>query len=405
MAPEPDQYPLPDLVDPDRLTLVLERAGWQLVGGRRGMYNRLAPPDDIDASGYSRRSSLIVPLDKRAPDYNDMMRAALISAQSIGPRGVWISEVLPRLSVEPSDSFRFRKESSAPAGLISWKQGEELIQSARAVLVAGAKSHIEGSRRYSNRHGQFASRYLDSILMGQTAIGSYIVTAYAPTRAQVALSGSSPEEQSLPGIDAVTTRSVTFSVSNALEATAEAIEHYRFAGTLSGFEENVRNGVSYDLVTALKLVAQDSDGGDITIDWEPSDTPARGDTFSFEFRGSDAAILESAASLLGVTIEDPEPIVVAGRVHLLTKSRAGGPGVFGIETVESPSRKYRVRLANPEDYHVAVRAHDEDQLLRVRGNYERDGISWLYNAEILGAFGPVIEPGQLGLLDPESGIT
>jgi len=45
-----------------------------------------------------------------------------------------------------------------------------------------------------------------------------------------------------------------------------------------------------------------------------------------------------------------------------------------------------------DDYHLAVRAHDEDLVLAVEGELERDGsMNWLYNAEIVAEVGQADE--------------
>jgi hypothetical protein len=227
--------------------------------------------------------------------------------------------------------------------------------------------------------------------MGQTAVGSYVVTAYAPTGTSIALSSTQPKDLVLPGIDSVASRDVTASVAKALEAATEALVHYRATGTFSGFEAGIRTGLSYDLTVALHGVARDSDGGEIVVEWDPGQPSESGrESAIFEFNGSDAAVLESAASRLGVSEEGAVPVSIVGRVHLLTKKHAGGPGVFGLETLVSSSRKYRVRLTDEDQYHLATKAHDEDLALRVFGNLERDGmISWLYDANIRGIVGPV----------------
>ncbi|WP_394615251.1 hypothetical protein JNUCC0626_36425 [Lentzea sp. JNUCC 0626] len=380
----------PERVDPDRLLLLLEDLGWTIAGGRNGIYKRLTPPTDGHDS-WGQRWSLLVPLDRSAPDFSDSMRATILELSSSSFRDLWAVDLAPRLSTELTDSFRFRKESNAPSGLIPWRQGEDLISTARSALIAGAKSHMEHLRRYSNRHGQFAGRYLDSVLMGQTAVGSYVVTAYAPANAQIALSGSAIHELTLPEIDAVPARRVTQSVVTALEAVAESLDHYHETGSLSGFEAAVRRGVSYDLSTALAGISKDSDGGDIAIEFDPASPPENiSPKFVLEFGGADTDVFERVARQLAVDDESSQPLTVIGRVHLLTKKHAGGPGVFGLETLTSSSRKFRVRLADTDQYHLAVRAHDEDLAVQVFGDWERDGmLSWLYNAHIQSIIGPV----------------
>ncbi len=82
-------------------------------------------------------------------------------------------------------------------------------------------------------------------------------------------------------------------------------------------------------------------------------------------------------------------MTVTGRVHLLTKKQAGGPGVVGVENLGGSPRKVRVRLP-AEDYSRALHAHDEDRAVIVEGDLEREGgLHWLYNSRLLEVLGPV----------------
>ncbi|MFI8457646.1 hypothetical protein, partial [Kitasatospora sp. NPDC085464] len=67
--------------------------------------------------------------------------------------------------------------------------------------------------------------------------------------------------------------------------------------------------------------------------------------------------------------------------------------VFGVESISAGSpRKVRVRLADEEDYHAAIRAHEEDLALQVSGRLEKEGnLSWLYNATVMRILGPIEE--------------
>lgn len=388
----PDTLPPADRIDPNRLTVLLEGLGWRLVGGRRGLYNRLAPPSLTDETGL--RGSLVIPLDREAPEFAELLSAAVLEVSSSTSQDLWQRLIEPRIVADPADQFQFRKETSAPAGLIPWKLGEDLIRSARSTLAAGAKTYVQKMRRYSNKLGQFSGRFLDNVMMGQTAVGSYIVTAYAPTDVSIPVFSSTPLGIGAHGGRIARGREVTSAVAGALEATAEALDHYRRTASLSGFEFGVQHGISFELSAALYELARDSEGGDIQIAWEDSidllDAPL---LRSFEFSGSDAPILQRAATFLsGDTEEDDRHRTLVGRVHLLTKKQMGGPGLFGIETLSGLPRKARVRLRNMDDYHLAVRAHDEDLVLAVEGELERDGsMNWLYNAEIVAEVGQADE--------------
>ncbi|MFD3645122.1 hypothetical protein ACFWUT_05825 [Streptomyces cyaneofuscatus] len=376
---------VPAKIDPEKLKSVLEEVGWRTVGGRAGIYTRLAPPGD----SLGRFPSLIVPLDTKAPDYSDVMGLALsVLTQDMD---FWARSIYPRLAVVNSDEFKFRKESTAPSGLIPWRSGEMLVESARLTLLAGAKSFLGTARHFVNRHGRFANRYLDQILMGQTAPGSYIVTAYAPPHIAIPLKGGSAEvENQLIGVGSAQVREVTEAVVRSIEATVEALHHYRDNGSLSGFEDGVTRGISYEMTNAILGVAVNSDESDISIEWDPASPPPEGRESSFAFSASDVEPLSHAAIKLA---EDntSRTVTMMGRVHLLAKKEAGSPGVFGIDSLQPDGpRKVRVRLANEEDYHIAVRAHDDDRAILVNGTLEKEAnLNWLYSARVVRTLGPI----------------
>ena len=369
---------LAERTTPDRLLKLLKSSGWATVGRRKNTYERLQSESDTGV----RRTSVIVPLDPAASDFGLLMEAALEAVSRLTPK-VWERRIEPLLGLSSADTFSFRKQTSAPDGLISWHDGRELIDSASRALAAGAKSYVEPSRHFSNRFGQFASRYLDHVLMGQSGTGSYIVTAVAPTEALVPLANTSKPALELEGATVARARNVTASVVGALEAAVEAVGHFKASGSMSGFDEQVGRGVSYELVTALRDISGGADESDITVELAPAELPLHDgpatQTRRFEFSGGDTGVLERASHQLCAKVE-AEPVVVEGRVHLLTKKEAGGPGVVG---VDDGHHRYRVRLGSDEEYHEAVMAHDQDRNITVEGELSREGtLRWLYGAEL-----------------------
>ncbi|MER6300899.1 hypothetical protein ABT247_15225 [Kitasatospora sp. NPDC001539] len=396
---------IPSNVDPVRLLTILGDLGWHAAGGREGIYTRYAPPPG--EIGIEPLPSVLIPLNQTAPDYLHLMHSALL--QLAQRRDFWTRALYPRLALASTDEFRFRKESSAPSGLISWRQGERLIESARRTLLAGAKYYLGPQRHFVNRHGRFASRYLDQILMGQTAPGSYIVTALAPPDVPIPLKSSSDPFASALDLGSTQVRTVNEAVAHAVGATLEALDHYRSSGSLSGFESGVVDGVSYEMTNAILGIAANSDEADITIEWDQARPPS-GVESHFTFHASDVTPLTQAAVRLAED-QASSQVTVAGRVHILAKKEAGSAGVFGIDSLQSSGpRKVRVRLADEEDYHEAIRAHEEDLAILVGGRLEKEGnLSWLYDATVIRTLGPLDEyetyrrskkeeiPGQLGM--------
>ncbi len=195
----------------------------------------------------------------------------------------------------------------------------------------------------------------------------------------------------LEHVDVATGREISESVVTALEATAGAIEHFRESGSLSGFDDGVRHGVSYELAHSLRDFVASSDGSDITVEYDPAaaalDEGTSRERHHFEFRGGDSSVLDQAAHHLTAPAA-VEMVTVRGRVHLLTRKQAGGPGVVG---VDDGKQRYRVRLESDEQYHEAVVAHDSEAPVSVRGELSREGtLNWLYNARLR----PAVQPNQ-----------
>ncbi|MCU4187211.1 hypothetical protein K6U06_22810 [Acidiferrimicrobium sp. IK] len=361
---------------PARLLETLEDCGWTVIGQRHDLYKRIQPPAEL---GDTR--SIVIPLNREMSDFEELFSGA-VSLLKSSFQELWIRQLSPRLEANLADAFRFRKESEAPSGLIPWVAGEELIGSAKATLLAGAKAHMEPARHFGNRFGQFANRYLDTVLMGQTSPGSYIVTALAPSSRLVPYRATTTASFAYEHIDGASGRDVTNSVVRALIAVKEALAEYREESSLDVFEAGVPDGISYELTSALEKLAAKAISSEIEIEFSTAQSggSAGRETLAFEFSRQDAPVLNSAALRLAASTERAEE-VVTGRVHLLTKKEAGSPGVVG---VDDGRRKYRARLGSDEEYHRAVQAHDLDQTVVISGEVSREGnVRWLYGARLL----------------------
>jgi hypothetical protein len=338
---------------------------------------------------------LVIPIDATAPEYEEQMAAAL--SQLNDPAFArWVPNAMAEISHTLLDGYRVSKETGTPSGFIRWTQGERLIEQTRLTLVAGAKSHVSKYPYYGNRLGQFAKRFLESTLMGQTEPGSYVVTAYVPVDEAIPLHATKWEGLDLERLTSARTRDITKSIVRALEATAEALTYFRKRNSYASFEENISNGISYEMLTALGGIADDSDGAEISVELDPAnpdqDLSARS---VFALRPTDAPVLYSAGTRL--LEEFPRRMeTMAGRVHLLRKEDIGLLGTIGLE-VPTPAglRRVRVYLTSADDYNVAVRAHVADLWIQVTGELTREGNQYaLVNAALDAVVGPAGAAGE-----------
>jgi hypothetical protein len=382
------EHPVTPRLDPQRLALLLQEAGWRVAGHREGAYVRLAPPNEQGAS-------VIVPLDRSAPEFDQTMSEALSDVQRFVSRNTWTSNLSGLLNAEPTDGFRFRAQTNAPRGLIPWTHGERLIQHARLVLAAGAKAYIEPVGYFGNRFGQFANRYLDTVLMGQTSPGSYIVTAFAPSSALVPLTAgqATTDGHFHLSVDAAPARAIGVAAWTAVQATTEAIARYRETDSLSAFAEMVPRGVSYEMTVALSGLVEGSDGAEISVEWDPAiPAPADVPEASIELHPTDIDVLAKASNQLLEKVALAERASIIGWVHLLTRREADGPGVISVENLfQDKPKRVRVHL-NDDEYRQAVQAHDEARVVIVEGAIEREGnVYWMYHGRLVSVLSSVDE--------------
>ncbi len=356
------------LMNPELLARALTDVGWRLMGKSKSGNARY---EDIQ---FGARRWILVPEDLRVPGAAELLSDAWRQLVELSP-GL-LERILDQDFSGLHDSVRFRKETAAPRGLILWHEGEQLVRAARETLAAGAKA-FSGKRAYfGNSNSGIVQRYLSATYMGQTGIGSYVVTALTPVLSLG--EGLSKESAASP----VQGRDVTLSVATALGAAVEAIDHYQSTKSVAGFREAVSRGLSVELARGLVALAENAEEATISVDLDRRSIPLVGndEPVAFEFTAADVPALKQAELTLA---QDPEPALrqqVRGRVHLLTKAEVDGPGVIGIDT---GAGKYRVRL-NPDDYARAVRAHEVEATVVAEGLPSKEGhLVWLYEGRVI----------------------
>ncbi|MBC8090906.1 MAG: type II toxin-antitoxin system HicA family toxin [Pseudonocardia sp.] len=361
-------------VTPPELAAALRKAGWRLDGGEQGTYTIWESED--------RRSSIIVPLDIERGDYNHLLRKAVRDFILVsGVPGQRLLLTFGALSKGNLSLAKFRKESSAPSGLIQWSSGEDLIDAARIGLMAAAKAERKPMAYHGNSSAYLARNFIDSILMGQTEPGSYVVNAYIPSREQYFLRKADKQrpEQMLEGLGTVSGGTLLGRFEKAMKATRAAIDQFKGSQRPEEFLDVVNDGVSYELIVSARSLTRDSDGAEVVVEFQQTDSVERPFSSRVEFTPNDLPILERAAIALA-TEREPETVTVTGTVTLLDRPRRGEAGVIRLDIIGgTDARKVRVRLP-AEDYEKAFAAHGDGTALRVTGQQELEGKTyWIYH--------------------------
>ncbi|WP_406077686.1 hypothetical protein [Micromonospora sp. NBC_00858] len=354
------------------LLTYLEQRGWSRVGGREGLYTRLAEV------ASDSTNSVIVPLNSAMEDYEDLLRVAV--GGTAARLGLGEVQLLTELDVAVvGDKVRFRKDVPTPHGSIPWPSGQSLVQAAGRALEAAAKAERQRLAYFGARHRTSAKAYLEAVRMGQTELGSYVVTALTPTED---ITGSTLE---IPGLTTpLNGRAVAETLVTALSATRDAVDHFRRHSSVAIFTDAIEYGASYELSRSLTGLVERSNGAEVSVSWHAmqGDSELR-QPVSVTFEPPDIPALTRASTLYAQT-EPPSDVTVLGTVTLLDRPSPGSVGVIRLNVIEgSPANKIRVRI--PHDaYDVAIQAHIEGKAIRVSGRQSREGqMYWLYEPSAL----------------------
>jgi hypothetical protein len=368
------------IVPVETLTALLRHFEWSPSSKLPGRYEIWTPEEGAD-------EEILVPLDPDRGDYNALVERARRSVMvHYGRAARDIAAVLDMRTSAQLDTTRWRKETALSAGIIGWEEGEALYLAARAQLVASAKASKEPRRYHGSASAYLAKQFIDNSFMGQTDIGSFVITAHTPARRRLFVSRSAEVhandkpaglwklnevEGTLQG------RVVLDTFERSLKAIRAGLDEYRSVPRVEPFLDMVEDGVSYEFTKALGDIVR---GGDATVEVERQPVGSeRGSATQIAFESPEAAVLSRVANAFALD-PGPQDVTLVGEVTLLSRASDMPDRLVRLNVADGADiRKARVRLT-AEQYELAIQAHYQDVSLRLSGRLEREGkLYWVYN--------------------------
>ena len=251
--------------------------------------------------------------------------------------------------------------SDTTDGTIPINDGVLLIAKAKDLLSAAALSIYSKRKQFTGPTPKEARAYLDTLLLGQTEIGSYVVNVIAPV--QVSAVGDHTTAAAMPLAQAITLNLVT-----GLDALEKATVAYEEQGDLKVFDAAVQLGASSNMCDALLGFS----GAEHNRNFEITVTAAPGPLYEsepkkFEFNGKHVEMLEEASGYYKEDYILPQRRLI-GYISKLSRPKDETSGTITLQsTLGDIERNVRVELTG-DDYHMAVLAHDNAQLVRVEGD-------------------------------------
>lgn len=349
---------------PVNVAAYLRAQGWKDTGQWGSAATLWESPTD------GPNAEILAPSRTELADYALRMAELIVTLAHHEDRPV--EAVFRDLSQSSADVIRARVQpSSGPQASVSLDDGLELVSGAREMLMAAACAALEPKRAYPTRRPAEAAGYLDSVRLGQTELGSYVVTLLSPvTPALHPTTGQAPLDIGEPY-----PRRVVETLVQALADTRTAAIAASRSGQIAAFEQVVDRGVSADLCGALARMAgpePTSRDLEISVTWSPRRIPADAGRPVIRFPADLVPVVSEAARVFRESSpeEECEVIGVVTRLHRDPGADIGRATITGV--ANGKAGRVAVTL-EPADYERAIHAHEARSMVTCWGDLVRRG--------------------------------
>lgn len=250
--------------------------------------------------------------------------------------------------------------SDVSDGTIPIEDGIALNQRAKELLTYAALSTHAKRRSFSGAKPAETSAYIDSLRLGQTSIGSYIVNVLAP----ISLPSAQQSLMPVSSLARVVTDTLIASL-NALDTASEIFERNNDVGV---FDSTIEQGVSANLCDALVGLSGTNQKREFEILVSPSQQdPIEEVNLKFNFTHKKIESIAKASEHFKENFI-VENLLIEGFVKRLDRPKSHEIGTVVIETKINGADKHVTVELSSDDYLKAVTAHRAKSLIECRGD-------------------------------------
>lgn len=341
-------------LEPSDVVAYVKELGWQQIDERPGRASYWRPGDKEDFE-------LVLPLSKNLGDYFLRLSDAVTLIAEV--RRATPLQIIRAIRARFEDIFRAKlKRADAGDGTVPLDDGAAAISGVADMFEAAATTAIHSTPAFQ-RAPQEARKFLASARLGQTEVGSYVITVHSRLPAQKDHTVPVPFE-----------RKVLMTLTSALAAANEAVTA---KDRERAFKKSVERGVSANLCRALFDLGARAEVAQLEfdVDWALAEPPPPSVPRSVVFSRLAFPVLREAARYLS-RIEPEEQFTLTGLVRRLEKDdptlfdEPGSVAIFG--DVHGIGRAVTVRLQTA-DYIEAIHAHEAGRHVTVVGTLRQDG--------------------------------
>lgn len=341
---------------PDHLKAYLMTNGWSHDGDLNYLASIWHRPEK-----EHHDLEVLLPLTKDLKDYRERIIDALLTIATF--------ENLPPVEIakaaigQLTDLVRIRViHHDVNGGTIPLKDGVQLNLHARELMIAAALSTQMKRRLFTGKRSPEVTAFLESLRLGQTEEGSYIVNIIAPAK-------PSPETKELfPTVPL--SNIVTDNLTSSLSALEDSIERFETTNKLSSFDSAVQSGASANLCDALVGLSGSEKQRSFEITVVPSpkrESTSRVITQSFVFDPERVDHIATASQYLKGNYVLKNQII-SGQIKRLDRAADEEVGTIVVAATINSHEKHVALQLEPEQYQEAITAHGMKEEVRCIGD-------------------------------------
>lgn len=354
-------------VEPSDASSWLTHNGWQRI------------PTRLDVAQLWQRNDaeILQPLRPNTADYSlrwwELLRR--VAQLDKRPEEVIALEMLE----EGSDVCEWSAQTPTGDYTIALSDGELLLKGAKEALLAAASSTIHRKGYFGHSVTKTARNHVDSLRMGQTRRGSYVIPVISRVPGATAVVGDSSESL-LPeelGREPSFQRRVMERLAKSLTAVSEVTLKDAAPSTKQINELVIETGVSHELCEGLTTVlsAETLSGLEINFSWarrSPSNVEVRSVQFS---RDAVPVLKQISDALKGSDVIGRQTL--SAYVSSIKRDREDIEGTIRLRISVGATTRTVVAQLNDEQYRVAGRANEERRLILIKGKLvQHEGARW-----------------------------
>ncbi len=349
---------------PQDVELYLQISGWS-----REQYI----PDKISI-WIKEQAEILLPLSIKFGDYFKRIEDILNILELVEKRSV--SEIYNDMIMNNADIIRVRLiNAKTNEGTIPLNEGIQLLKLAQNMMIASANSTIEKKPVYPTSKFKNASSYVETLKMGQTEKGSYVIKilSYLPKIIDRNLFGL--EEPFERRVTKNLLKSLYYTKKAAIKAISNRFDMQDFFdGVPYGINANLCEAISsYDSPLLSKMNLQ------IHISWSNFRPIVETENDIVEFSNELMPILREAAREFRAQAPINEIVEIKGPVIILKRPRKNSNSEMGLVTIwcdiNDQTKSVQLEL-NKTDLEYAIKAFKEQNFLKCEGilNTENRGL-------------------------------